>query len=89
MRSEDVRARVRAKIAEIASVPAAQVESGMTLSGDLPFDSLQLYELAATLEDEFGIGELDEDAVAGIETVADVERGVLERLAVEPAAGGA
>jgi acyl carrier protein len=81
--TEEVRARIRAKIAEVASMPATAIESRMSLTGDLPFDSLQLYELAASLEDEFGLVELDEGAVADIETVGDVERGVLERLPLE------
>jgi acyl carrier protein len=88
VRAEDVRARVRAEIAEIAVVPAAQVESGMSLTADLPFDSLQLYELAASLEDEFGLGELDEEAMAGIETVGDVESRVLEQLPAGTLTGG-
>lgn len=88
MRTEDVRARVRAQIAQIAAVPAAQVEARMSLTADLPLDSLQLYELAASLEDEFDLGELDEEAVVGIETVGDVEDRVLERLSAKTATGG-
>ncbi|HET8956382.1 MAG TPA: acyl carrier protein [Solirubrobacterales bacterium] len=88
MRTEDVRARVRAQIAEHAAVPVERVESGMSLTADLPLDSLQLYELAASLEDEFGLGELDEEAVAGIETVGDVEDRVLERLPAGNLTGG-
>lgn len=88
MAAEDVRARVCALVAELAAVPAAQIESGMNLTADLPLDSLQLYELAASLEDEFDLGELDEEAVAGIETVGDVEARVLERLPAATETGG-
>jgi acyl carrier protein len=88
MRTEDVRARVRAQIAQIAAVPAAQVEARMSLTADLPLDSLQLYELAASLEDEFDLGELDEEAVVGIETVGDVEDRILQRLSAKTARGG-
>lgn len=66
-------------------LPEARISAELTLRGDLPFDSLQLYELAAELEDEFGLPELTEEDVAGIETVGDVERRVLELL--PPVAG--
>lgn len=81
MSEAELRGRVRAKIGEICSVPAAQVDSAMSLTGELPFDSLQLFELAAALEDEFDLPELDEAAVAAIETVGDVERYVVEGVA--------
>jgi acyl carrier protein len=83
MGTEEVGARVRAKIAEIAGRAPAELAPEMTLTGDLPFDSLQLYELVAALEDEFGLGEIDEDQLASIETVGDVEARVLEMLAAE------
>jgi acyl carrier protein len=83
MGTEEVRARVRAKIAEVAGKAPAGLAPEMTLTGDLPFDSLQLYELVAALEDEFGLGEIDEDQLARIETVGDVEARVLEMLAAE------
>jgi acyl carrier protein len=80
MTEQRVRERIRARIGEMASVPAGELTSETTLTGDLPLDSLQLYELAAALEDEFGLPEIDEDDVAGIETIGDVERRVLELL---------
>ncbi len=83
MGTEEIRARVRAKIAEIAGKAPTELVPPMTLTGDLPFDSLQLYELVAALEDEFGLGEIDEDQLATIETVGDVEARVLELLAAE------
>ncbi|HVW47410.1 MAG TPA: acyl carrier protein [Solirubrobacterales bacterium] len=81
--AEGGRLRVRAKVAEIAGVAPADLRPEMSLTGDLPFDSLQLYELVAALEDEFGLGEIDEAELARIETVGDVEARVLELLAAE------
>jgi len=84
----EVCGRVQLKIGQMVSVPASGISSEMTLQGDLPFDSLQLFELAAELEDEFGLPEIDEDDVAGIETVGDVERRVLELLGRPAGADG-
>lgn len=83
MAAEQVRARVRAKVAEISGAGPADLRPEMSLTGDLPFDSLQLYELVAALEDEFGLREIDEDELAMIETLGDVEARVLELLAAE------
>ena len=58
----------------------------MTLVGNLALDSLQLFELAARLEDQLGLPELDEEDVASIETVGDVESRVLALLARDDAA---
>jgi acyl carrier protein len=80
MEIENVPTRVRAKIAQLVSIPEERISAELTLTGDLHFDSLQLYELAGELEDEFGLPELDEDDVDGIETVGDVERRVGEML---------
>lgn len=86
--AEEVRRRVRLKIGQMVSVPASAISSDLTLQGDLPFDSLQLFELAAELEDEFGLPEIDEGDVAGIETVGDVERRVLDLLGQSAGANG-
>ncbi len=92
MHDDEVRVCVRQQIAELAGQEPSAIEPMMTLVGNLAFDSLQLYELAARLEDQLGLPELDEDDVASIETVGDVESRVLVLLARDPAApppGGA
>lgn len=83
MGADEKRLRVREKIAELVSLPVWRIDGAMNLTADLGLDSLQLYELAAALEDEFGLPELKEDEVGDIETVADVERRVLELLSIE------
>ncbi len=43
-----------------------------SLADDLNADSLDLAELMMSLEEEFDIGEIDEEAAAGIRTVGDI-----------------
>ncbi|HEV7805578.1 MAG TPA: phosphopantetheine-binding protein [Solirubrobacteraceae bacterium] len=80
MESADLRERVLSVVADMAPLRGAPVGSGSTLRESLGYDSLALLELAAALEDEFGLppsAELDaEDA----ETVADIEQIVLQKL---------
>jgi acyl carrier protein len=65
--------RVRRQIAEMAGTDPGTIDPAMTLIGDLALDSLQIYELAAWLEDQLGLPVLREDDIASIETVGDVE----------------
>jgi acyl carrier protein len=89
MREVEVRESVRQQIAELVGKDPAAIEPAMTLMGNLAFDSLQLYELAARLEDELGMPELREEDVASIETVGDVEGCVVALLARDSAAESA
>jgi acyl carrier protein len=89
MREVEVRESVRQQIAELVGKDPAAIEPAMTLMGNLAFDSLQLYELAARLEDELGIPALREEDVASIETVGDVEGCVVALLARDSAAESA
>ncbi|MEZ5077274.1 MAG: phosphopantetheine-binding protein [Solirubrobacterales bacterium] len=75
-----VRARIREVILEMAPIASAEAAASASLTVDLGFDSLRLVELATALEDEFGLAEADEDDVAGIETVGDVEDLILRLL---------
>lgn len=83
MGPDEIRARIRQKIAGMASLPVDRISPEMNLTAELGLDSLQLYELAAAIEDEFNLPELKEEQVAGIETVGDVEARVLELLSVD------
>lgn len=83
---DEICVRVRHQIAELAGQEPSEIEASMTLIGNLALDSLQLFELAARLEDQLGLPELDEEDVASIETVGDVEGRVLALLARDHAA---
>lgn len=47
---------------------------------DLGADSLDVVELIMAVEEEFNIGEVEDDALEGIETIGDVVAFIKERL---------
>ncbi|HEX8742799.1 MAG TPA: phosphopantetheine-binding protein [Thermoleophilaceae bacterium] len=72
--------RVITVVSDMAPMRGAQVTPTSVLREDLGYDSLTLLELAAALEDEFGLppsAELDAEVA---ETVLDVDRIVATKL---------
>ncbi|MGE0713948.1 MAG: acyl carrier protein [Alphaproteobacteria bacterium] len=69
--TDEVEARVAAVVAHETDRPAAEIAPAQKLAFDLGVDSLDFVKLIAAIEDAFGIV-LDDEAAAGIETVADL-----------------
>lgn len=63
--------KVRAIICDKFGIEEDQVTMETSFKEDLNADSLDMVEIIMALEEEFDIGEIGEDAVAGIETVGD------------------
>ena len=63
--------KVREIICDKFAVDEDQVTMDTSFKGDLNADSLDMVEIIMALEEEFDIGEIDEDAVASIETIGD------------------
>ena len=63
--------KVRAIICDKFGLEEDQVTMDTSYKEDLNADSLDMVEIIMALEEEFDIGEIGEDAVAGIETVGD------------------
>ena len=63
--------KIRAIICDQFGVEEDMVTMETSFKEDLNADSLDMVEIVMTLEEEFDIGEIDEDSVAGIETVGD------------------
>jgi acyl carrier protein len=82
MASEDVRERVLAVVWDMAPLREAQCTTETRLREDLGYDSLSLLELAAALEDEFELSPAAELDAEVAETALDVERAVLEKIAI-------
>ena len=61
-----------------------KVVSGALLKDDLEIDSLDLVEVAMTLEDAFGF-KMDEDELDNINTVGDIVSVIEARLKVQSA----
>ena len=60
-------------IAEVTGERVAGEESGLRLSEDLHLDSLGRVQLQSILEHRLGV-EVDDDAIAGVETLGDLRR---------------
>lgn len=63
--------KVREIICEKFAVDEDQVTMDTSFKEDLNADSLDMVEIVMAIEEEFDIGEMDEDAIVGIETVGD------------------
>lgn len=63
--------KIRAIICDQFGVDEDVVTMETSFKEDLNADSLDMVEIIMTLEEEFDIGEIGEDTVAGIETIGD------------------
>ena len=61
-------------IAEQFAIEADEVPMDSSFVDDLGADSVDLVELVMAMEEEFDIGELDEEDLAGLKTVGDCVR---------------
>lgn len=77
---EDVRSKVRSIIIELAPKPGGDRGGDTLLVEDLEYHSLALLELGFTLEDEFDLPPVDQEAVQHITTAAQIEDLVLSLL---------
>jgi acyl carrier protein len=83
MSPDDIAVRVKDAVAQITGLPAASIADTASFRGDLALDSLSLLELVVHLEYGFKIT-VPEDALARLNTVADVADYVRARLAPQP-----
>ena len=63
--------RIREILKKYAEVSADLIVPDATLQGDLALNSLDVVNIVMDFEDEFGI-EIEDDAVGGFITVADI-----------------
>ena len=63
--------KLRDIICEKFGVDESEVTPDTSFKEDLNADSLDMVEIVMAIEEEFDIGEIDEDDVSGIETVGD------------------
>lgn len=66
--------QIRAIVCDRLGLDADRVREDSSFVDDLYCDSLDMIELLATAEEEFGIGEVPEDALAAMKTVGDLVR---------------
>lgn len=67
-------------IAEQFAIDADEIRMDSSFVDDLGADSVDLVELVMAMEEEFDIGEIDEEDLAGLKTVGDCVRYLNSKL---------
>ena len=67
-------------IAEQFAIDADEISMDSSFVDDLGADSVDLVELVMAMEEEFDIGEIDEEDLAGLRTVGDCVRYLNSKL---------
>ena len=67
-------------IAEQFAIDADEISMDSSFVDDLGADSVDLVELIMAMEEEFDIGEIDEEDLAGLKTVGDCVRYLNSKL---------
>lgn len=71
MNTQDVLAKMQELIGEQFAVDAEEITMETSFEEDLGADSVDLVELVMAMEEEFDIGEVEEDEVSDLKTVGD------------------
>ena len=71
MTTEEIFKTMQDLIAEQFALDAEEITMDSSFVDDLGADSVDLVELVMALEEEFDVGEIDEEDLAGLKTVQD------------------
>ena len=77
---EELAHEMRAIVCEQLGVSRDQVTNEASLTVDLGADELDRVELVMAMEEEFEIGEIEEDSLQGLKTVGDCVRYLVANL---------
>ena len=80
MSMEEIFQTMRELVAEQFAMEPAEVTMETSFEEDLGADSVDLVELVMAMEEEFDIGEIDEEDLAGLKTVGDCVRYLNSKL---------
>ena len=80
MTMEEIFKTMQDLIAEQFAIDADEISMDSSLVDDLGADSVDLVELVMAMEEEFDIGEIDEEDLAGLKTVGDCVRYLNSKL---------
>ncbi|WP_295859472.1 acyl carrier protein [uncultured Oscillibacter sp.] len=80
MSSEEVFQTMRDLVAEQFAQEPEEVTMDTSFEEDLGADSVDLVELVMAMEEEFDVGEIQEDDLSGLKTVGDAVRYIAEKL---------
>ncbi len=71
MSIEEIFSTMRDLVAEQFALTPEEITMETSFDGDLGADSVDLVELIMAMEEEFEIGEIQEDELSGLKTVGD------------------
>ena len=80
MTMEDIFKTMQDLIAEQFAIDADEISMDSSFVDDLGADSVDLVELVMAMEEEFNVGEIDEDDLTGLKTVGDCVRYLYNKL---------
>lgn len=80
MTMEDIFKTMQDLIAEQFAIDADEISMDSSLVDDLGADSVDLVELVMAMEEEFNVGEIDEDDLTGLKTVGDCVRYLYNKM---------
>ena len=80
MTMEEIFKTMQDLIAEQFAIDADEISLDSSFVDDLGADSVDLVELVMAMEEEFDIGEIDEEDLAGLKTVGDCVRYLNSKL---------
>ncbi len=80
MTMEDIFKTMQDLIAEEFAIDADEISMDSSFVDDLGADSVDLVELVMAMEEEFNVGEIDEDDLTGLKTVGDCVRYLYNKM---------
>ena len=80
MTMEEIFKTMQDLIAEQVAIDADEISMESSFVDDLGADSVDLVELVMAMEEEFDIGEIDEEDLAALKTVGDCVRYLSSKL---------
>ena len=80
MTMEDIFKTMQDLIAEQFAIDADEISMDSSFVDDLGADSVDLVELVMAMEEEFNVGEIDEDDMTGLKTVGDCVRYLYNKM---------
>ena len=80
MTMDDIFKTMQDLIAEQFAIDADEISMDSSFVDDLGADSVDLVELVMAMEEEFNVGEIDEDDLTGLKTVGDCVRYLYNKM---------
>ena len=80
MTAEEIFKTMQDLIAEQFAIDAEEITLDSSFVDDLGADSVDLVELVMAMEEEFDVGEIDEEDLAGLKTVGDCVQNLNNKL---------